>query len=80
MEATPSPHHYHNGDDPTIKTLFDLGVVDDLQIRLFVQGVQDGLAPWRQIDPVNLQSSRDTTLQDAADSVQTGAELSRTEQ
>ena len=32
VAATPSPNHFHPGDNPTEKTLFDLGVVDDLQI------------------------------------------------
>lgn len=72
ISATPHPTHFHKTDDPTEKTLFDLGVVDALSAALFVQNIKTGIAPWH-IEDESIQCSRTNTVQQAADSVQTGA-------
>lgn len=72
IESTPHPDRFLKTDDPTVKKLFDLGVVDALSSALFVQNVRLRIAPWR-IDASSILSSRSNTVQEAADSVQTGA-------
>lgn len=72
IDSTPYPDRFQKTDDPTLKRLFDLGVVDALSSALFVQNVKAGIAPWH-IDDASIQSSRGNTIQEAADSVQTGA-------
>ena len=72
IESTPHPDRFLKTDDPTVKKLFDLGVVDALSAALFVQSVRLRIAPWR-IDASSILSSRNNTVQEAADSVQTGA-------
>ena len=72
IESTPHPDRFLKTDDPTVKKLFDLGVVDTLSSALFVQNVRTRITPWR-IDASSILSSRSNTVQQAADSVQTGA-------
>ena len=72
IESTPHPDRFLKTDDPTVKKLFDLGVVDTLSSALFVQNVITRITPWR-IDASSILSSRSNTVQQAADSVQTGA-------
>lgn len=72
IDATPHPGRFQKTDDPTVKKLFDLGVVDALSSAFFAQNVQAGIAPLK-IDEDNIQSNRSCTVQEAADSVQTGA-------
>ena len=72
VESTPHPDRFSKTDDPTSKKLFDLGVVDALSSALFVQNVKLRIAP-RLIDDSVLLSSRGNTVQQAADSLQTGA-------
>lgn len=72
VASTPHPDRFSKTDDPTSKTLFDLGVVDALSSALFVQNVKLRIAP-RRIDDSVLLSSRSNTVQQAADSLQTGA-------
>lgn len=72
IDSTPHPEQFQKTDDPTIKKLFDLGVVDALSSALFVQNVKAKIAPWK-IEDVSIQSTRGGTVQEAADSVQTGA-------
>lgn len=72
IDSTPHPGRFQKTDDPTVKTLFDLGVVDALSSALFVRNVKTGIAPWH-IEEASIQSSRSNTVQQAADSVQTGA-------
>ncbi|HEX3893451.1 MAG TPA: hypothetical protein VHW46_12820 [Terracidiphilus sp.] len=70
--ATPHPDRFSKTDDPTSKKLFDLGVVDALSSALFVQNVKKRIVPWHIADS-SLLSSRSATVQQAADSLQTGA-------
>ena len=72
INSTPHPGRFQKTDDPSVKTLFDLGVVDALSSALFVQNVKTGIVPWT-IEDSSIQSGRASTLQQAADSVQTGA-------
>lgn len=72
IDSTPHPDRFKKTDDPTSKKLFDLGVVDALSSAFFVQNVKARIAPWR-IDDASILSSRRNTVQEAADSVQTGA-------
>jgi hypothetical protein len=72
IDSTPHPDRFQNTDDPTLKKLFDLGVVDALSSALFVQNVKAAIAPWL-IHDASIQSSRSNTVQEAADSIQTGA-------
>lgn len=74
IESTPHPDRFSKTDDPTSKKLFDLGVVDALSSALFVQNVKSRIGPWH-IDDSALVSSRGNTVQEAADSLQTGALL-----
>ena len=73
VNSTPFPGRFnpHNTSASTT-TLFDLGVVDNFSASIFVQGVKSKIYPW-QINDADIASSRDTTLQDAADSVQSNA-------
>ncbi len=72
IDSTPHPDRFQKSDDPTVKKLFDLGVVDALSSAFFVQNVKAGIAPLH-IEDSSIQSSRSNTVQEAADSVQTGA-------
>jgi hypothetical protein len=72
IASTPHPDRFSKADDPNSKKLFDLGIVDALSSALFVQNVKRRIAPWR-IDDSILLSSRSNTVQQAADSLQTGA-------
>jgi hypothetical protein len=74
VDSTPHADRFQKTDDPTVKTLFDLGVVDALSSAFFVLNVKAAIAPW-QIEDASVQSSRSSTVQEAADSVQTGALL-----
>ena len=72
IDSTPHPGRFQDTDDPTVKTLFDLGVVDALSSAFFIQNVKAAIAPWRIMDS-SIQGSRSNTVQEAADSIQTGA-------
>lgn len=72
VNATPYPGKYKPGT-PDTTTLFDLGVVDDVQEAHFVKGVQGNISPW-QIDDDLLASSPDTTVQISAASVMNNAQ------
>jgi hypothetical protein len=72
IESTPHPERFSKTDDPTLKKLFDLGVVDALSSELFVQNVKGRIVPWRIGDSI-LLCSRSNTVQEAADSLQSGA-------
>jgi hypothetical protein len=72
INATPYPSRFSDTDDPSDVELFDLGIIDDLTSAIFVQGVKSRISPWH-IDSPNVLSARDTTVQDSADSIQTGA-------
>lgn len=73
VNSTPSPSRFKEGtDDPSVMTLFDLGVTGKTASAVFVQAVKNRIFPWH-IDDVNIQSSRDTTLQTSAASIQQGA-------
>jgi hypothetical protein len=72
IESTPHPDRFSKTDDPTLKKLFDLGVVDALSSAFFAQNVKERIAPWR-IDDFILLSARSNTVQEAADSLQSGA-------
>jgi hypothetical protein len=72
IDSTPHPDRFQRSDDPSVKKLFDLGVVDALSSAFFVQNVKAMVAPWH-IEDASIQSSRSNTVQEAADSVQTGA-------
>lgn len=73
VNSTPFPDRFNSGtDDPTAVALFDLGVVNAIEAANFVQNVKNNIAPW-QIDGGKVASSRDTTLQTAALSVQANA-------
>jgi hypothetical protein len=79
IDSTPHPDRFHSSDDPTTKELFDLGVVDALSSALFIQRVKAAIAPWR-IDDASIESSRNNTIQEAADSIQTGAQIMETDE
>jgi hypothetical protein len=72
IDSTPHPDRFQKTDDPMAKKLFDLGVVDALSSAFFVQNVKARIAPWR-IEDDSILGSRRNTVQEAADSVQTGA-------
>ncbi len=72
IKSTPHPDRFSKTDDPTVKKLFDLGVVDNLSSMIFVQSIKQRIAPSR-IDASKVLCSRSNTVQEAADSVQTGA-------
>jgi hypothetical protein len=72
INSTPFPSRFSRDDDPSAVVLFDLGIIDDLTSAIYVQGVKSRISPWH-IDSDNVLSARDTTVQDAADSIQTGA-------
>src|ERR1700733_11454542 len=72
IDSTPHPDRFQNTDDPTLKRLFDLGVVDALSSAFFIQNVKAAKTPWI-IEDASIKSSRSTTVQQAADSIQTGA-------
>lgn len=72
IDSTPHPDRFQNTDDPTAKKLFDLGVVDALSSACFIQNIKTAIAPWL-IEDASIQSSRSNTVQEAADSIQTGA-------
>ncbi len=72
IDSTPHPDRFQKTDDPTLKRLFDLGVVDALSSAFFIQNVKRAIAPWL-IEDASIQSSRSNTVQQAADSIQTGA-------
>ena len=72
IHASPHPNWYKADDDPTVKTLFDLGVATSTDGVMYAQAVKDGIAPWR-IDSSAVACTPDTTVQSAADSIQTSA-------
>jgi len=73
VNSTPFPSRFKPPNTPASSTtLFDLGVVDDFSASIFVQGVKTRIFPWH-IDNADIASSRETTLQNAADSVQSNA-------
>jgi hypothetical protein len=73
INSTPKPGRWNpQADKPSTKTLFDLGVVDDAASAVFVQAVKKHIAPW-QIKDDDVTSDPGTTLQAAANSVQTNA-------
>ncbi len=73
VNSTPYPSRFNPPTTPaSTTTLFDLGVVDDFSAAIFVQGVKSAIYPWH-IDSTNIASSRATTLQKAAISVQSNA-------
>jgi hypothetical protein len=73
VDSTPFPSRFNPPTTPaSTTTLFDLGVVDTFTAATFVQDVKSRIRPW-QINDTDIASSRDTTLQTAADSVQSNA-------
>jgi hypothetical protein len=73
VNSTPFPSRFKPPKSkPSTMTLFDLGIVDSQSSAVFVQGVKAKIFPWH-IDDANVASSGDTTLQDAADSVEQNA-------
>jgi hypothetical protein len=73
INATPFPGRFHDGtSDPSVMTLFDLGIVDGMSTAIFVQGVKTRIFPLH-LNNSDLASSPDTTLQASADSVQANA-------
>jgi hypothetical protein len=73
VKSTPFPSRFQPPKSkPSTMTLFDLGVVDSQASGVFVEGVKAKIRPWN-IDDANVASSSDTTLQDAADSVEQNA-------
>lgn len=72
INASPFPSRYQQGDDPTVKTLFDLGVAASTDSAFYAQAVKSRIFPWH-IDSSAVASTPGTTLQAAADSIQTGA-------
>lgn len=73
VNSTPFPSRFNPPNTPaSTTTLFDLGVVDSFSASIFIHGVKSRIFPWH-IDDTRVASSRDTTLQKAADSVQNNA-------
>ena len=68
VQSTPDPHKFAPDSDPTVVTLFDLGVVGARESALFVKAVQKRLCPW-VIDDADVASSPDTTVQKSANSL-----------
>jgi hypothetical protein len=71
VNSTPSPEKYQKGT-AAITTLFDLDVVDDTMSAHFVQSLKRRIFPWLIEDQL-VASSPDTTVQDAAASVESNA-------
>ena len=73
VSSTPFPSRFRPPESkPSKMTLFDLGIVDSQSSGVFVQGIKSKIFPWH-IDNAKIASSSDTTLQDAADSVEENA-------
>jgi hypothetical protein len=72
VDASPFSSRFKQGDDPTVKTLFDLGVATATDSAMYAQGVKTRIFPWH-IDSSAVASSPGTTVQSAADSIQVGA-------
>lgn len=73
VNASPFPSRFQPGSsDPSVMTLFDLGIVDSASSAVFVQAVKARIFPWHLNDS-DLSSTPDATLQAAADSVQANA-------
>jgi hypothetical protein len=72
VNSTPFPSRFKPPKTASTTTLFDLGVVDKDLASIFVEGVKSRIFPWH-IDSTDVASSRDTSLQEAADSVQNNA-------
>lgn len=73
VNSTPFPSRFDpDKTPPSTTTLFDLGVVDKASGSVFVQHIKSRIFPWN-IDDTNVSSSRDTTLQKAANSIQANA-------
>ena len=73
VSATPSPGRFQPAiSDPSVMTLFDLGIVDAMSSAVFVQGVKARIFPWHLNDS-DLLSAPGTTLQLSANSVQANA-------
>ena len=72
INSTPSPGSFLPGSDPSVVTLFDLGIVDPATSAVFVEAVKARIFPWH-LNNSDLTSTPDTTLQAAANSVQTNA-------
>lgn len=72
INSTPKPGNFHSDSDPSVVTLFDLGVIDAMTSAFFTQAVKSRIFPWHLNDS-DLPNTPDTTLQTAADAVQTNA-------
>jgi len=72
VSSTPFPNRYKPGT-PDTTTLFELGVVDDVEQAHFVKGVKSRIFPWL-IDDALVASSPDTTVQTSAASVMNNAQ------
>ena len=72
VNSTPFPSRFKPPKTASTTTLFDLGVVDQDLASIFVEGVKARIFPWH-IDSTDVASSRETSLQKAATSVQNNA-------
>ncbi len=73
INSTPKPSRWNPATDtPSLKTLFELGVVDSDTSQVYVQAVKSRIFPWH-IDNTDVTSAPNTTLQVAANSVQNNA-------
>lgn len=73
ISSTPSPKNWNpSTGSPSTTTLFDLGVVNSKYSMGFAQAVQHRIFPWK-INISDVDSSSGTTLQQAANSVQSNA-------
>ena len=72
INASPYPSRFKDDDDPSVKTLFDLGVSTPTDGAMYAQAVKSRIFPWH-IDSSAVASAPGTTMQAAADSIQIGA-------
>lgn len=73
INSTPKPNRWNpKTDTPSTKTLFELGVIDAETTTFFTDGVKSRVAPLH-LEDSDISSSPGTTLQAAADSVQSNA-------
>jgi hypothetical protein len=68
VASTPDPRRFKDDSDPSVVTLFVLGVVGGIETAVFVRAVKNRLKPW-QINDGDIASSPATTVQQAADSL-----------
>ncbi len=68
VDSTPDPAAFKPDSDPSVVTLFDLGVVGGTESAIFIRAVKNRLRPWK-IKDSDIASSPASTVQQSADSL-----------